>query len=60
VVFCDASTEISITLLGSMKAMFAGQEVEIIVKSVEPEQQAAKKHSELSQMIRGNRFNAPR
>jgi hypothetical protein len=42
-----------------MKAMFVGQEFEIIVKSVEPEQQAAKKRAELLQMIRESRVNAP-
>ena len=51
--------EISMTLLKSLKTMFAGQEVEIIVKSVEPHQKTTRNQAELIQMIQDNSINAP-
>ena len=51
--------EISMTLVKSLKTMFAGQEVEITVKSVEPENKVLKNQAELLQMLEANRNNAP-
>jgi hypothetical protein len=52
--------EISMTFLKSLKTMFAGQEVEIIVKSIEPEEkQLSKGQKALLEMINENRKNAP-
>jgi len=50
--------EISMAFLKSLKTMFAGQEVEIIVKSVEPKNDSAKKNG-LLKMINENRQKAP-
>lgn len=53
--------EISMAFVKSLKTLFAGQEVEIIVKSVDNEKNTAKKdkHAELLQMINDNRLKAP-
>jgi hypothetical protein len=52
--------EISMTFLKSLKTLFAGQEVEIIVKSVEPDRKSKiKTQEELLQMIQDNSTNAP-
>lgn len=53
--------EISMTFLKSLKKLFAGQEVEIIIKSVDPENKSVPGESNkgLLQMIRDNRQNAP-
>lgn len=52
--------EISMTFLKSLKMLFAGQEVEIIVKSVEPDRKSkVKTQEELLQMIQDNSNNAP-
>jgi len=48
------------TFLKSLKTMFAGQEVEIIVKTVEPKEKVLSKNQKrLLEMIRENRHNAP-
>lgn len=49
--------EISMTFLKSLKTMFAGEEVEIIVKSIPKKE--AKAHKGLLKMIQDNRKNAP-
>jgi len=52
--------EISEAFLKSLKTLFAGQEVEITIKSVEPGQKKeAKNQSELLRMIQNNSINAP-
>jgi hypothetical protein len=52
--------EISMTFLKSLKTLFAGQEVEIIVKSVEPDRKSKiKTQEELLQIIQDNSTNAP-
>ena len=52
--------EISMTFLKSLKTMFAGQEVEIIVKSVEPkEKETSDGQKRLLKMISENRIKAP-
>jgi hypothetical protein len=52
--------EISMTFLKSLKTMFAGQEVEIIVKSVEPnEKEFSNGQKILLKMISENRIKAP-
>ena len=53
--------EISMDFLKSLKSMFAGQEVEITIKSVKPEkhQPAAEHNQKLVEMIRESRTNAP-
>lgn len=52
--------EISETFLKSLKTLFAGQEVEITVKSVEPrEKGVTKNQAELLRMIQNNSINAP-
>ncbi|MFI5139917.1 MAG: hypothetical protein ACHQIM_18995 [Sphingobacteriales bacterium] len=52
--------EISMTFLKSLKTMFAGQEIEIIVKTVEPKEKTLSKNQKrLLEMIRENRQNAP-
>lgn len=48
--------EISMAFLKSVKTLFAGQEVEITVKSVKP---AIKDNHQLAEMIRESRSNAP-
>jgi ribonuclease HIII len=54
------SQEISMTFLKSLKTLFEGQEVEIIVKSVGPEDSnTTKTQAELLQMIQENSNNAP-
>ena len=52
--------EISTTFLKSLKTLFAGQEVEITVKSVEPKEKKLTQTKErLLEMISENRQNAP-
>ena len=52
--------EISMTFLKSLKTMFAGQEVEIVVKSVNPEEEGFHKNQKgLLKMINDNRKKAP-
>ena len=52
--------EISMSFLKSLKTMFAGQEVEIIVKSVEPqEKEFSEGQKGLLKMIDENLKNAP-
>lgn len=52
--------EISMKFLKTIKTMFAEQEIEITVKSVEPELKSkTKTQSELLQMIQDNSSNAP-
>jgi len=52
--------EISMTFLKSLKTMFAGQEVEITVKTVDSNQEELSTNtSRLIEMIRDNRSNAP-
>ncbi len=46
----------SITFLKSLKTLFAGQEIEITIKSVEPIQ---KDREKLMEMMKENRLNAP-
>ena len=48
--------EISMAFLKSLKTLFAGQEVEITIKSVAPE---VKNNNQLAEMIRECRINAP-
>jgi DNA-binding protein len=48
--------EISSAFIKSVKTLFAGQEVEIVVKSVGPE---INRKTELLEMIKRNRQNAP-
>jgi CxxC motif-containing protein len=48
--------EMSITFLKSLKTLFAGQEVEITIKSIEPVQ---KDREKLMEMMKENRLNAP-
>ncbi|MES2428692.1 MAG: hypothetical protein V4560_17040 [Bacteroidota bacterium] len=48
--------EMSITFLKSLKTLFAGQEIEITIKSVEPIQ---KDREKLMEMMKENRLNAP-
>jgi hypothetical protein len=48
--------EMSMDFLRSLKTMFAGQEIEITVTSVEPVQ---KNKEKLLEMMRENRLNAP-
>jgi len=48
--------EISMTFLKSLKTLFAGQEVEITIKSVEPQ---VKNNHQLADMFRESRTNAP-
>jgi CxxC motif-containing protein len=48
--------EMSITFLKSLKTLFAGQEIEITIKSVEPVQ---KDREKLMEMMKENRLNAP-
>lgn len=53
--------EISMTFLKTLKAMFAGQEVEITVKTVETEKsEPLVNTSALITMIRENRLHAPK
>lgn len=53
--------EISMAFLKSLKTLFAGQEVEITIKSVKPDDRKhhAKDNHQLVQMIRESRTNAP-
>ncbi|MDB4926888.1 MAG: hypothetical protein JWR23_2944 [Mucilaginibacter sp.] len=53
--------EISMAFLKSLKTLFAGQEVEITIKSVKPKDQKhyAKDNHQLAEMIRESRTNAP-
>jgi len=52
--------EISMTFLKSLKTMFAGQEVEITIKSIEPrEENIHTDNKKLLDMIRESRRNAP-
>ena len=52
--------EISTTFVKSLKTLFAGQEVEIIVRSVEPgENELSRGQTGLLEMIRENRQKAP-
>jgi hypothetical protein len=52
--------EISMTFLKSLKTLFAGQEVEIIVKTLEPKKNAVSKgENKLLKMINDNRKRAP-
>jgi hypothetical protein len=53
--------EISMDFLKSLKTLFAGQEVEITVKSVKPEEQLQPigPNQKLADMIRESRTNAP-
>lgn len=52
--------EISMTFLKSLKTLFAGQEVEIIVKTVEPKEKTfSKSRQRLLEMVRENRQKAP-
>ena len=52
--------EISMTFLKSLKTMFAGQEVEIVVKSVNPEENGFHKNQKVVlKMINENRKKAP-
>jgi hypothetical protein len=53
--------EISMDFLKSLKTLFAGQEVEITIKSVKPEehQNVAKHNHQLAEMISESRKNAP-
>jgi hypothetical protein len=55
------SKEISATFLKSLKTLFAGQEVEITVRSVEPStpEMSPEVKNALLEMIRDNRLNAP-
>lgn len=48
--------EMSIDFLRSLKTLFAGQEIEITVKSIEPAKRDKKK---LLEMMEENRLNAP-
>jgi hypothetical protein len=52
--------EIGMTFLKSLKTLFAGQEIEITVKSVEPkEKKSPKGQNRLLEMIKENRQKAP-
>lgn len=53
--------EIGMSFLKSLKALFGGQEVEIIVKSVNQKKERVPKevNQSLLQMIKNNRKNAP-
>jgi hypothetical protein len=53
--------EISTAFLKSLKTLFAGQEVEITVKSIEPQkkQSDSQRNGVLLQMIKDNRKTAP-
>lgn len=53
--------EINMSFVKSLKSLFEGQEVEIIVKSVghEKEYKATNAYNGLLQMIKDNRENAP-
>jgi hypothetical protein len=51
--------EISMAFLKSLKTMFAGQEVEIIVKSVDPKNDSSINKKGLLKMINENRQKAP-
>jgi len=55
------SKEISATFLKSLKTLFAGQEVEITVRSVEPStpEMSPEVKNALLEMIRDKRLNAP-
>ncbi|HEY4324324.1 MAG TPA: hypothetical protein VGN20_10065 [Mucilaginibacter sp.] len=51
---------ISMTFLKSLKTLFAGKEVEITVKTIEPEENDHSTRSKgLLEMINGNRKKAP-
>lgn len=48
------------TFLKSLKTLFAGQEIEIIVKSIEPkDKELPDSQNSLIQMVRENRQKAP-
>jgi hypothetical protein len=53
--------QISMTLLNSLKTMFAGKEVEITIRSIEPNNKTLSKEAKhsLLQMVQGNRLSAP-
>ena len=52
--------EISMSFLKSLKTMFAGQEIEVIVKSVDPQQKEfSEGQKRLLKMIDENLKNAP-
>lgn len=48
------------TFLKSLKTLFAGQEVEITIKSVKPEHKTAiRDNNRLAEMIRDSRISSP-
>ena len=52
--------ELSMTFLKSLKTLFAGQEVEIIVKTIEPEKKTVfTGQKELLEMVKRNRLDSP-
>ncbi|EHQ28218.1 hypothetical protein [Mucilaginibacter paludis] len=52
--------DISMTFLKSLKTLFAGQEIEIIVKSLEPvEKDIPNRQKGMLELIKRNRENAP-
>ena len=55
------ATDISTSLLNSLKTLFEGKEIEIVVKSVEQEKDCSGEDGQqkLLEMVKDNRRNAP-